>query len=186
LRGTGKSGAPFGCATFPSPTCLALVFVKIVDLTMIKRLGNIEISESEISEYDRNLKAVIIPKEKKATISIEHGFSEERPILSILIGLLTLTLGIGFGLLPISRMLLRSINGAYVNGNMGIFAFSVPLLFIGGWFIVKTMRYSYFIKVATVQRTRKMPFGTSVQKTEIQSFIEDCNSTLGYNILINI
>ena len=175
MRGTGKSGAPFGCATFPSPTCLALVFVKIVDLTMIKRLGNIEISESEISEYDRNMKAV----------SIEHGFSEERPILSILIGLLTLTLGIGFGLLPISRMLLRSINGAYVNGNMGIFAFSVPLLFIGGWFIVKTMRYS-FIKVATVQRTRKMPFGTSVQKTEIQGFIEDCNSTLGYNILINI
>lgn len=156
----------------------------MIDLTMIKRLGNIEISESEISEYDRNLKAVIIPKERIATISIEHGISEERPIISILIGLIILSFGIGFELLPISRMLLRSINGESVHGNMGIFAFAVPLLFIGVWFILKTMRYSYFIKVATVKRTRKIPVGKSAQKTEIQSFIEDCNSTLGYNILL--
>jgi hypothetical protein len=149
---------------------------------MIKRLGNIEISENSVSEYDRNFKAVVIPKEEITTISLEHGFSEERPIISIIIGLITMVLGIGLGLLPILQMLQRSISGEYVHGNMGIFAFSVPLLFIGGWFILKALRYNYFLKVDTTNRTRKMPFGKSIEKTAIQSFIEDCNSILGYNI----
>ena len=153
---------------------------------MLKRLGNIEISENYISEYDRNLKAVVIPRVEITAISLEHGFSEERPIISIIIGSITITLGVGFGLLPILQMLQRSLNGDYVHGNMGIFAFSAPLLFIGGWLILKTLRHSYFLKVETVNRLRKMPFGKKVEKASIRDFIEDCNGALGYNILLNI
>ena len=157
-----------------------------VELTMIKRLGNIEISENDVSEYDRNLKAVVISKKEIAKISLEHGFSKQRPIISIIIGLITLTFGIGLGLLPILQMLQRLINGEYVHGNMGIFAFSVPLIFIGGCFILKTLRYNYYLKVDTINRTRKMPFAKSIEKAAIQSFIEDCNRILGYNIQLNI
>ena len=153
---------------------------------MIKRLENIEISENDVSEYDKSLKVVVIPRDKIYTITLEYGFSEERPIISISFGFVTICLGVWFGLLPILRMLLRFINGEHVYGNVGIFAFSVPLLFIGGWFIIKAFRYSYFLKVATIKTTRKMSFGKSIEKTTVQSFIEECNAAFGYNIYLNI
>ena len=157
--------------------------VNLYDQTMVKRIADIEISEESISEYDRNRKIVMIPRETIKNISLEYGFSEERPIISILFGLVSLLIGTALGLMPVLKMLFRIFNGEQVHGNFGIFVFAIPLLFIGAWLIIRTFKYGHYLSVETANTTRKLSFGIKVERAEITSFIEECNRTLGYNIL---
>lgn len=154
-------------------------------MTMIKRLGNIEISGNDVSEYDNNQKVVIISTDKIDIISIEIGFSEERPVFSMIFGIITITLGFIFGILPIMNIVLTSVNGDPALGAWGIFVFALPLFYIGGWFILKTFRYGYFLKVVTAKRIRKLSFGKSIKKASIQNFVEECNCVFEKKIIIN-
>jgi hypothetical protein len=150
---------------------------------MGKRLAKIEISKECISEYDRNRKIVIIPRESIEKVSLEYGFSEERPIMSILFGLVSLLIGFALGLMPISKMLFRTINGEQVLGNLGIFVFAIPLLLIGAWLIMRSLSYGHYLRVTTTKATRKLSFEKRVEREAITSFIKECNRTLGYDIL---
>jgi hypothetical protein len=152
----------------------------------MKKLGLIEITENEVAEFDRNRKIVAIPKDQIEEISLEYGFSEERPITSIVIGFLLLLLGIGFGLIPIMGIILQITNDELVGGsrNFGVFAFAIPLLFLGAWFVFKTFKYRHFLKVVTSSNTRKLPFGKSIAKASIESYVKECNRAFGYNILL--
>ncbi len=46
----------------------------------MNRFGNVEISENEISEYDGDRRAIIIPKEKTKQIYMLYGSCENQPL----------------------------------------------------------------------------------------------------------
>jgi hypothetical protein len=152
---------------------------------MANRLENIEISRDGISEYERNRKIISIPVEDIDRVSLEHGFSEERPVLVVLIGLILLVPGIGFGLLPLIKISSRLINGEQVHGNFGLLAFALPLILIGLLYITKAFKFGYYLKITAGGINRKLPFGKSVDKTDIYKFIKECGRTYKYNIDLN-
>lgn len=145
-----------------------------------KRIDRIAISETEIAEYDGHKKVVVIPIDDIKETVIEYGFSEERPITSIIIGFICLAPGVSLGLLPIYSYFSRFLKGERIGGgNVGLFAFAVPLIFIGVYFIFKVFRRSYFLKIVTNTSNRKLPFNRNTEKTNIDIFSKECSRILG-------
>ena len=153
--------------------------------TMTKRLENIEISETGISEYERDRKIITIPAENIDRVLIKYGFSEERPIISVLVGLVLLIPGTGFGLLPLIKIFLRMLRGELIYGNLWIMAFALPLILIGLLYIKNAFRYGYYLKITNDGKYRKLPFGKSVNETDVYKFVKDCGRTYKYNIDLN-
>ena len=108
----------------------------ILLLDLMYRFGNIEISANEISEYDRDRKIIVIPKEKTKKIYLLYGFSEDRPLVSILVGLITIYFGFIFGLNPILQILISLFNGQLVRGSFVLYALATPLLLLGAWLML--------------------------------------------------
>jgi hypothetical protein len=151
-------------------------------MPIAKRLDRVEISETEISEYDGHRKVVTISKDDVKEISIEYGFSEERPITSILIGLIILAPGVSLGLLPLFQILSRLLRGEQVHGNIGLYAFATPLIFIGAGLLFKTFKLSYFLKIVTNKSIKKLPFRKNIERAKIDLFAMECNKVFGYKI----
>ncbi len=63
-----------------------------------------------------------------------------RKLVSIFLGIAIVGLGIFLGLIPIIHFVIRLLSGEQVHGNMGIFALSVPLIPLGVWVLLATLR----------------------------------------------
>lgn len=152
---------------------------------MNKRIERIEISESGISEYDRNRRIIFIHKKNIEKVSLEYGFSEERKLLSVFLGFVVLAIGYVLGLHQIIRYITRIISGEhFYTSTIVFFAIATPMIFIGVYYILRAFRYGYYLKITTKGKIRMLPFGRSVSKSEIYSFVKECNKIFGYKIAL--
>lgn len=69
------------------------------------KCSSVEISEQEISEFDKNTKTVGIQRKDISEISLKYGFIGERFFVQIICGIILIALGLLLGLLPIFHML---------------------------------------------------------------------------------
>ena len=148
------------------------------------RLDRIEITKDEVAEFDRNRKIIAIPKDHIKEISLEYDYSEERPIVSIIIGVFLFIIGFVFGLMPVFQLIKKMLENNS-TGVFGPFALAIPLLFLGVWFILRVFQKRSFLKVVANSTTRKLSFGKGIEKTTLEKFIKRSCRDLGYNISIN-
>ena len=58
-----------------------------------------------------------------------------RQISSLVLGAYLILIGFYCGLIPIIEITVHVFNGNQVHENFGVFAFSVPLIFLGFWVV---------------------------------------------------
>ena len=145
------------------------------------RCSTVEISEDSVSEYDRNVKILSFPIKNMHVISLEQGSPVERPIVQIFIGIMLLAMGIGFGVWPLFDMFSK--NDLSSNSySLWPFAFAVPLILIGFWFLTEFFQKRYFLLIETEKELRKIVFDTNVSDHEVRLFVDRANRLFGLNI----
>jgi hypothetical protein len=147
-------------------------------------LSTIEFRSDSISELDGKRRTVTISRNDMNVISLRHGFSVERPIAHAIIGIGLVALGFVLGVRPLYLVVANRDFGPEPC-TLDIFAYAVPLILLGGYFIYSMMIKRYFLLVLTKSGTkRKLVFRGKLSFGEVCAFVMNCNSAFGYQVQI--
>ena len=140
------------------------------------------LSKDSVFEKDRNKIVLSIPKEQILRLSLNYGFYSERPFIQALISIFFVISGFSFGV-PIVRYVFFEENKSGASANaMKIFAYGIPLILLGLWFLADLLRRRYYLLVDTAEKSRKVVFKSEVSQSELHNFVKEAKSKFGYDI----
>ena len=142
--------------------------------------GNLRFSDKELCELDGKQILISVPKKDIILITIEFGHAVERPITELSIGLVLCTLGVLFGLLPLRAYFLDPVPLREPLYAFKLFAYALPLVGLGMYFIIPLFRKSYYLNVCTMSDKRKIGLKDCEPHTVI-----NISQQLGYPINAN-
>jgi hypothetical protein len=146
-------------------------------------LSSIEFSSDSVSELDGHRKSVSIAKADIQDIFLRHGHTAERPITQAVVSIILILLGFIMGVYPLYGMVVRH-DLPFSYAALKLFAFAVPLVFIGGFYLRPLFANRFYLLVYTKTGERKLVFNDKLSLEEVQSFVMNCNSSLGYGARI--
>jgi hypothetical protein len=152
-------------------------------------LSSIQFSSDSVSELDQKKKSISIAKQDIKSISLKYGFIAERPIAQAIVSIGLIMLGLYLGFYPlywtfVNNDLPSIHDDPPAPTRLKIFAYALPLIFIGAYLLQRLFIKRFYLLVHTENDMRKLVFNDKHNSEEIQAFIMNCNSSLGYGVKI--
>jgi hypothetical protein len=146
-------------------------------------LSTIEFSAESVSELDGHSKAVTIPRNAIRSISLQYGYSAERPIFQAVIGTVLVLIGFILGVYPVAGMLLTG-EFPLTPAPLKLVAFAVPLVLIGVYMFYRLLVKRFHLVIYTTSDKRKLVFRDKLSLDQVHVFLLNCKSALGYSMQI--
>jgi hypothetical protein len=148
-------------------------------------LSSIQFSSDSVSELDRKKKSISIARQDIKDISLKYGFIAERPMTQAVVSIGLIMLGLYLGFYPLYWMFVNNDLPSIHDDppaptRLKIFAYALPLIFIGAYLLQRLFIKRFYLLVHTNNDKRKLVFNDKHDLEEIQTFIMNCNSSLGY------
>jgi hypothetical protein len=126
------------------------------------------------AEIDGNRKLVHVPRAEVIRLEIVHGSAAERPLLSLIFGVLLLAISlIGPLMLLLAVLGYGTVEAKFVTS----IAFIVP----AAWLLDLVIRRRWFLKVHTARGSRKLIFGKGSESVAMQQFVVSAKERFGYS-----
>jgi hypothetical protein len=134
----------------------------------------IRLGADGVMEMDGNRRLVHIPRADVIRLELVHGSAAERPLLSLIFGVLLLLLSLIGPLI-----LLLAVLG---YGTVEIrFVTSIAFVIPAAWLLNLVIRRRWFLKVHTARGSRKLIFGKSSDSVAMQQFVVSAKDRFGYS-----
>jgi hypothetical protein len=141
------------------------------------RLGSIEISERGIAEYTRDgHRTVLVARSSIQRVTVDHGFTCERPIATLLGAAFCLGLA-GVALWFMIASFLGGGNVRVITVTAVLAPATIGLLCL--WTLVRRGRY---LRIATERDSRKLVLRGGDDRNALREFLNVGRSRFGYDI----
>ena len=135
------------------------------------KCDNIVVSPRGIAEISGKKIVVFVPATEIERITVKHGRSDHRPVLSLSIGIIFILVG-SYGLV---ELILATRGYRY---ELGMVAFGI----IGGSLIYDALKERYFLEVNGSKDTHRLVFSKQVQKSDIHDFCIKIRTSYNYDV----
>jgi len=135
--------------------------------------GTVRLGTDGASEMDGNRRLVHIPRADVVGLEIVHGSAAERPLVSLILGVLLACLSLVGPVMLAGALLGR--------GRVDIkFVTSVAFLVPAVWLFDLVLRRRWFLQVHLKSGSRKLIFGKTSEEAAIQQFVLSAKERFGY------
>jgi hypothetical protein len=138
---------------------------------------NVRITEEEVAELDAGRAIARVPRHTIEAIELRYGSRSERPLLQSVFGFGL----IGLGLYPLPGIVEWFLHGGVIHDWTVWLLVNVPL---GTWMVWWALRPGYYLWVVAPQGSRKIAFAKIENRMDLDQFLGEANTTLGYNIIV--
>jgi hypothetical protein len=140
--------------------------------------GGVRFAAKELAEVDRQSRPVLrIARERIQGIHLRQGMQAARPVLQLAVGSFCLIVGC---LLEGGLLWSWFREGGLLHLEMaGGF---LCLAALGGWLAATALRRGYYLEVGTARGIEKLRIDRGLTAGEIESFLQEARSRLGYEV----
>jgi len=133
----------------------------------------VRLSADGAAEMDRNRRHIWIPREQIVRLELSFGSAAERPLISLVLGVLLVLLALLGPAIVILGLLRNSIVHTKLVTTLG---FIVPAL----WLLDLSLRGRWFLMVHTKRGTRKLLFTKGSEPAALERFLVTAKAKFGY------
>jgi hypothetical protein len=135
--------------------------------------ASVRLGADGAAEMDGIRRLVYIPRAQVVRLEIVHGSAAERPLVSLILGVILLALAL---LGP--AMLVLALLG---RGRVEIkFVTSIAFIVPAAWLLDLVIRRRWFLKVHTSKGSRKLIFGKGSDPVAMEQFLVSAKQRFGY------
>lgn len=109
-------------------------------------------------------------------IELGYGFQTPRPKIQACVGVLLMIVGVLSGW----DLAFRLVSGNKIRPYF--YAMLMAFMVFGAWLLRDSARRGYFLLVTTQSSWEKLPFYSSAKSGEVDRFLKEASSELGYSV----
>lgn len=138
------------------------------------QLGDVRIGADGAAEMDEERPLVSVPRGEIVRIEGIHAVAGERPVATLVIGLVLLVIAI----VPVVALVDVFVRGGtyYVE-----WIAAVACIIPAGWLIQLSLRRRWLLLVTTSRDRRKLLFPAKVTQVEVETFVAQAKARFGYS-----
>jgi len=136
--------------------------------------GTVRLGADGAAEMDGTRKLMSIPRADVIRIELLHGSASERPLLSLILGLILLAISIAGPMMLAGALLGR--------GRVEVkFVTSIAFIVPAAWLLDLVIRRRWFLRVHTTKGSRKLIFKKGCDPVALEQFVMSAKERFGYS-----
>src|SRR5260221_10397789 len=137
------------------------------------QLEAVRVAASGVAEMDGARPLIFVPRADVVQLEARYGSGAERPLVSLVLGLLLLAVAC----LPVLMFVNAWRDGLpYPHKAITAFAFILP----AGWLLNLSIRKRWFVCVHQRRGSRKLLLPPSIEGPAVHAFVENARTPFGY------
>ena len=136
--------------------------------------ASVRLGSDGASEMDGSRKLVHIPRAEVVRLEIVQGSAAERPLLSLILGVILLAVA----LLGPTMLVLALLGRGTAEAK---FVTSIAFIIPAAWLLDLVIRRRWFLKVHSTKGSRKLIFRKSSDAVAMQQFVVSAKERFGYS-----
>ncbi len=136
--------------------------------------ASVRLGADGAAEMDGNRRLVHIPRAEILGLELVHGSAAERPLLSLILGVILLAVA----LLGPTMLLLALLGRGTVEVK---FVTSIAFIVPSAWLLDLVLRRRWFLNVHMSKGSRKLIFGKTSDPVAMQQFVASARDRFGYS-----